>query len=158
MILAKENNTFKTVATGSGLFKCTKAYYNDHKNDIPNNTAILITDDAAGGDYVTEDEAQTMIDDAVSSNFQTGTVVLDGNDGTSTNANKSITFTTPFDNNNYILNIIPNGGYGYASVQWAISNKSASGFTIEVYRGDGQYITTSFAPRYVWQAYKLPGE
>lgn len=65
MVLAKENNVFKTVATGSGLFKCTKAYYDAHKNDIPNNTAILITDDAAGGDYVTEDEAQTMIDDAL---------------------------------------------------------------------------------------------
>lgn len=61
MVLAKENNVFKTVATGSGLFKCTKAYYDAHKNDIPNNTAILITDDAAGGDYVTEDEFQEEV-------------------------------------------------------------------------------------------------
>lgn len=61
MVLAKENNVFKTVATGSGLFKCTKAYYDAHKNDIPNNTAILITDDAAGGDYVTEDELDNAL-------------------------------------------------------------------------------------------------
>lgn len=61
MVLAKENNVFKTVATGSGLFKCTKAYYDAHKNDIPNNTAILITDDAADGDYVTEDELQEEV-------------------------------------------------------------------------------------------------
>mgnify|MGYP003549401132 CR=1 FL=1 len=67
MILAKENGTFKTVASGSGLFKCNKAYYDAHKNDIPNNTAILITDDAAGGEYVTEDEAQALINATLNS-------------------------------------------------------------------------------------------
>ena len=127
------------------------------ESDIDNIENLIPSNASDTNKLATMTDVQSVYD-ALKSNFQTGLVTMDENNGTSPSASKSVTFTTPFTDNNYILNIIPAGGYGYANVQWQISNKSVSGFNVGIYRIDGQNIGIDFAPRYTWQAYKLPGE